>query len=115
MKENLKLNDEFIGLNYSITRIYGEKVRNEFDVLMINKNSPIIVECKTSNYDKITKRNFLQETIYKLDSLKKEFGLSAKGYIFTLDNEIKETDYERAKIYGIEIMNREKILKEKFL
>ena len=114
MKEKFKLTDEFIGLSYSISRTYGKNVKNEFDVLLILNNSPIIIECKTSNYDSLTKRNFLQETIYKLASLKKDFGLSAKGMIFTLDENIKETDNERAKINDIWIVNRDEVKNNDF-
>jgi len=114
VKEREKLDDQFLGINYHIKKVYGEEIKNEFDVLYIKNGTPHIIECKTSNYDSVNNRNFLPDTIYKLSSLKNDFGLSAKAYIFTLDEDINENYIERALGNRIKIINREQILKDDF-
>ena len=89
---------------------------NEFDVVFLYDNELCIVECKT--YIKSNeKKSLTGDTIYKLDSTLKDFGLRAKSYIVTLNKreEINESDLKRAQQYGIKILTLEDLINENFV
>ena len=59
-------------------------VNNEIDVMFVYKNKLYIVECKTNIFIDGTKKDILNETIYKSDSIKTRFGLFPNRSIITL-------------------------------
>ena len=109
MKTFLKLDESQIGTGVSIKR---HDVENEFDVLFYNNHTLSVIECKTALWDSSGKRNFLNDTLYKLDALRKDFGLRVKPYLFTLaergplNYNVREHHEERAKLIGVEIVDR---------
>lgn len=109
MKTFLKLEDRQIGAGVSIKR---HEVENEFDVLFYANHTLSVIECKTALWDSSANRNFLNDTLYKLDALRKDFGLRVKAYLFTLaergdlEYHIKRHHEERAELIGVEIVDR---------
>ncbi|NIA31117.1 MAG: DUF1887 family protein, partial [Actinobacteria bacterium] len=108
MKDFLNLKEREIGVGVKIMR---ESVQNEFDVLFVYHNTMYMIECKTGLWDSTADRNILNETIYKLEALRNDFGLRVKPYIFTLTErgderfQVKRTNIERARHFGIEIVD----------
>lgn len=68
------------------TKTEDGKTTNEIDIAFTHENKFYVIECKTSLETK-EKDNIANDTIYKLDSLSGKMGLSAKKFLFTLDNE----------------------------
>lgn len=77
------------------------KQTNELDVLFTYNNALYMLECKTTLKSE-EKENILSETVYKLNSLKKQCGLTPKAFLVTLD---KNTNHERAKVFDINIID----------
>lgn len=104
---NLEINQ--ISTGVSIKR---KEVENEFDVLFYYNHTLSVIECKTGLWNSSANRNILGETLYKLDSLRSDFGLRVKPYIFTLAERgdekyhIREHHQERAELMGVEIIDR---------
>jgi hypothetical protein len=108
IKEILQLTDNQIGKGLKLQKKdVMNKGDNDFDVMFIWKNELYIIECKTSHFvptsekmlDKKGKevldengkpknksKNDLTTYIYKLDALRKEFGIFPKAFIFTLSD-----------------------------
>ncbi|GBE54827.1 hypothetical protein BMS3Bbin15_00988 [archaeon BMS3Bbin15] len=104
----IQLDDDKIGLNVHISH---DKTQNEFDVMFIHENILYVIECKTALKD--GEKNLLNDTLYKLSALKKDFGLNAEGYLFTLDDKLRDSkgeikkDYEnRSKLLGVTLVDR---------
>lgn len=94
----------------------NDKASNEFDIVFLKDYQLHIIECKTSIINK-DKQSLPNDTIYKLDSLKKELGLFAKSYIATLNKkeDLKENHKERAKLYGMQFLTLNEIKDEEVL
>jgi len=98
IKSHLKLKDDKIKLNVKLKK---EAVENEFDVMFVFNNSLHIVECKTGLKGK--EGNLLNDTLYKQQALRLNFGLTVKSYLFTRDKLSIES--ERAKMFNITIFD----------
>jgi len=94
VQEHIQLDEDKIGVNVQIS--HG-KTQNEFDVMFVHKNILYVIECKTALKD--GKRNLLNDTLYKLSALKKDFGLNVRGYLFTLDRNLRNSEGEIKKDY----------------
>ncbi len=105
-----KYND-FIMLNPKISK--SELTNNELDVVFTFKNSIYVIECKT--LVETEEGDIVNETIYKIQALKKDFGLTAKSYLFTLDEIKKEAQNKRAKSFDINIIDKNTLLNEETL
>lgn len=78
----------------NIDNLKKSSPKNELDIIFMHKGVISIIECKSSIISHINdgvsskpkEINILGETIYKSDSLKTNFGLFAKSYIFTMTN-----------------------------
>lgn len=109
MKSFLRLDDRCIGSGVSIKR---QEVENEFDVLFYHNHTLSVIECKTALWDSAANRNFLNDALYKLDALRRDFGLRVKPYLFTLaergpeNYNIRDYHEERANLIGVEIVDR---------
>lgn len=90
---------EQIALGVNIETSSG--VRNEFDVVYIDKNELHIIECKSTLDDKIQ-----TETLYKIQALKKDFGLTVRSHLYTMSVIDKESVQKRAKDFDIDIVDR---------
>lgn len=115
LKKTLKLNKEAIAKDIHIQR---QNVDNQFDVMFTIDNSLHVIECKTSIYDENSNKNILNESIYKLAALKRDFGLFVKSYIFTLSDRgnakdnVKQPFIDRSKLLGITVVDRTELQKE---
>ncbi len=98
------LDNRFIGNSVNIQR---QQVPNELDVVLIYHNTIYVIECKTG----LTKPIF-DQTVYKLNALRKEFGLFVKSAIVYLNNYRQST--LRADLFGINLFG-EQITKNKSL
>jgi hypothetical protein len=109
IKEKLALKDHDIATDLSIQR---KNVRNQFDVMFTYHNALNVVECKTGIFDPHSNKNILNDTVYKLAALKRDFGLFVKSYIFTLSDCgdakdcIRPMEIDRGKLFNIEIVDR---------
>ena len=106
-RDYIQLNNDKIGLNVQITHA---GTQNEFDVMFVHENILYVIECKTALED--DGRNLLNDTLYKLSALKKDFGLIVRGYLFTLEKNLRDekgnvkSDYQnRAALLGVEIVD----------
>jgi len=83
---------------------------NELDVAFTHANKLYIVECKTSIYDPESGRNLLDEALYKANSIRKDLGLFAQSYFFTLSQKgegkdmVKPHHELRAKAMGLTLL-----------
>jgi len=113
MKSYLRLADSQIGKG---VKIWRGSVDNEFDVLFYHNHVLSVIECKTALWDSRAGRNFLGDSLYKLDSLQKKFGLRVVPYLFTLAErgdlsfQIREHHVKRAQEMGVEIVDRSVIV-----
>lgn len=113
LKTEKKLDDDSIALNIRIVNS-DDKDKNELDVAYIEgKTNPRlnIVECK-SFIDEALQAKLLTDTLYKMQALKKDFGLTVKSYLYTMSIIKKESVLSRAKDLDIEIIDRTKLLSE---
>lgn len=113
LKTEKKLDDDSIALNIRIVNS-DDKDKNELDVAYIEgKTNPRlnIVECK-SYIDEALQAKLLTDTLYKMQALKKDFGLTVKSYLYTMSVIKKESVLSRAKDLDIEIIDRTKLLSE---
>jgi len=93
-------------------------VDNELDVVAVVNNSLITFECKTSLMDK--EHSFFNETIYKMQSLRKELGLACKAVLVTcdeslLDGKKREEKASRAKMFDIDLVTSEDMISSESL
>lgn len=92
VKVTLNNSDYAIRLKETLLKLTGKEdpdvnknyVNNEIDVMFVYKNKLYIVECKTNIFIDGTKKDILNETIYKSDSIKTRFGLFPNRSIITL-------------------------------
>ncbi len=106
VQKYLELEDPFIAIG---TQTEKNGVPNEFDVLFVYENTLHVIECKTKFVD--NGKNLVNDSLYKLAALRKDFGLNANSYIFTLikfgeeKSEIREIHQERSDVLGIKIVD----------
>ena len=102
----LELDKRYIAVGIQIEK---NKVRNELDVLFMYENTLHVIECKTELVD--SGINLINDSLYKSAALRKDFGLSAGSYIFTLTNigeeksDIRKSHQERSDVLGIKIID----------
>lgn len=110
-----------------------QETDNEIDVMYIYKNELYTIECKSNIID-FNGNNILGDTIYKADSIQKNFGLfpktkialgisidefinehHKKDYVINLKNNAKTiiSSLNRAKLANIEIIDQTAILNDK--
>lgn len=78
------VSDDNILMEFDKLKKEQEQNTNELDIIFIYKNKLYVIECKTDLLD--NHRLILDETIYKLDSIKQKFGLYPISTIVTLFN-----------------------------
>lgn len=107
----------------SVDVFLKDKVQNELDVVFTLDNSLYSVECKT--YIKGEgKGAIINNTIYKAQAIRREFGLGAKSILVILDEKLtepekKEAVKKRARLFNIEVITMDEIdsdkkIKERF-
>lgn len=99
--------DENIALNVQISI---KDTKNELDVVYIdNRNALHIIECK-SFIDETEQSELLSNTLYKIQALRSQCGLSARPELYTMSEITKESPLGRAKTFDITIKDRSKML-----
>lgn len=109
LKEAFNLRDEDIAVSLKIYRENeSTKNDNELDVAFMFNNVLYVVECKVTmtGYGRDTKL-VVDDYLYKLAAISKDFGLQVSAYIFTLhrmqtfSDEVKLNFLNRCRILGI--------------
>lgn len=108
-------NDNDIGFGVYLTR---DNVKNEFDVIFTHNNALYVIECKTDVANEEGKfAELFNNTLYKAGSLRKDFGLFVKFYVFAVNDftilSKEKTDRARVldiNLVGTEILNSEEKL-----
>jgi hypothetical protein len=110
-----------VGLNISKENREGMRIPNEMDILFTWKNKLYTIECKTSLFNEtiqpdgsVKSKAIISETLYKIDSLKQGLGLYVNACLFVLDDlkmheEKITTHLDRANLFNIKIIDREKL------
>lgn len=106
LKEKLRLDERAIGLGVNIQI---NDIPNEVDIFLVSNNAIHFIECKTGFFDHRSGKDILTETLYKVQALQRNFGLSIRSHLFTLtpQEQIREADLKRSKAFGINIFTRE--------
>lgn len=108
IKRDFKLRDEDIAKSVKICRLSSTSNDNELDVVFVKDNALYVIECKVSmtGYGKEPK-SVVDEYLYKLAAISKDFGLRVNSYIFTLHQMCRfakatqENMNKRMRILGI--------------
>ena len=108
IKRDFKLRDEDIAKSVKICRLSSTSNDNELDVVFVRDNALYVIECKVSmtGYGKEPK-SVVDEYLYKLAAISKDFGLRVNSYIFTLHQKwrfakaTQENMSKRMRILGI--------------
>ena len=108
IKRDFKLRDEDIAKSVKICRLSSTSNDNELDVVFVKDNALYVIECKVSmtGYGKVPK-SVVDEYLYKLAAISKDFGLRVNSYIFTLhqmwrfSKDTQENMSKRMRILGI--------------
>ncbi len=101
------------GVKVSRTNAHGEAVTNECDVLFTYNNTLYLVECK-AGLGRNPKKLF-EDAVYKLNTLRMEFGQRVEALLFTLSNlsdkqgRLKKDYRNRAALHGIELYDRSRL------
>lgn len=107
LKEALNLDDDSIALSAKIYRNVNDEYNdNELDVCFVYMNVLYVIECKAlaSLNGKELK---LEDYLYKLAAISKDFGLQVKPYLFTplnidrMDSKSKQALQKRCRILGV--------------
>lgn len=110
LKETLNLADDDIALSLKIFRKATDPHNdNELDVAFMYENALHVVECKVSMYGSPGRspRDVVEEYLYKLAAISKDFGLQVKSYLFTLhkmrsfSSQERQSFSKRCRILGI--------------
>ena len=108
IKRDFNLRDEDIAKSVKIFRLSSTSNDNELDVVFVRDNALYVIECKVSmtGYGKEPK-SVVDEYLYKLAAISKDFGLRVNSYIFTLHQmwrfakATQENMSKRMRILGI--------------
>ncbi|MCH7411426.1 DUF1887 family CARF protein [Belliella sp. DSM 111904] len=107
--EALDKTNEEIGKGIRVTR--GLKTSNEFDVMFTHNNALYVIECKTDVADNEEGKlsQLFTNTLYKASTLKKDFGLFVKYYLFAVNDFSKLSDEhkDRARVLDIKLVGTE--------
>lgn len=124
IKRDFELRDEDIAKSVKICRLSSTSNDNELDVVFVKDNALYVIECKVSmiGYNKLFKtknsklsktrnnkesKSVVDEYLYKLAAISKDFGLRVNSYIFTLhqmwrfSKATQENMSKRMRILGI--------------
>lgn len=110
LKEALALDNDDIALSLKIYRKTSDPNNdNELDVAFMYENILHVVECKVSMYGGPGRspRDVVEEYLYKLAAISKDFGLQVKSYLFTLhkmrsfSSQERQSFSKRCRILGI--------------
>lgn len=120
IKRQYNLKDNAIALSLKINRNEDDDASdNELDVVFILNNVLYVVECKVTMFGGGKPQQKIEEYLYKLAAISKDFGLQVRPYLFTLHNmeslppESRASIDKRCKILGIRgIVGRRELSEE---
>ena len=121
IKKELNLREQDIAMSLKIYREDSQNNDNEIDVAFMYENALYIIECKVSmnGYGK-EKWQTIEDYLYKLAAISKDFGRIVRPYIFTLHKMEKLPDgslkglQKRMQILGIRnIIDGKQLSKQK--
>ncbi len=93
-----------------VTLLWDKKNKNELDIVAIQRNRLLIIECKTRQYGKATGQD--NETIYKLDSIADDLqGLYGETWLLSART-INKATIQRAASQGITVISGKEIQPE---
>lgn len=100
IKQDYGLDDEHIARSVRIFRNEEDITNdNELDVAFLHDNTLYVVECKVTMYGESGKpQKTVENYLYKLAAISKDFGLIVNSYLFTLHHLDKLDDNARAHI-----------------
>lgn len=86
LKETYNLSDDDIAMSLKIFRTKGETTNdNELDVAFMYENKLNVIECKVSMHGWGREpKDVVEDYLYKLAAVSKDFGLQVDSYLFTL-------------------------------
>jgi hypothetical protein len=106
----LGLPEDHIGMGL----VLNKGINNEYDVIFTRENALYVIECKTDVSDSASDQEarisaLFTSTLYKAATLKKEFGLWVKYYLFAINDFSRLTDDQkkRAKQLDIKLVGTE--------
>jgi hypothetical protein len=109
ISDTLGKREEEIGKGVRVTR--GEKTSNEFDVMFTHENALYVIECKTDVADDEEGKlsQLFTNTLYKASTLKKDFGLFVKYYLFSVNDfsRLSQEQQDRARVLDIKLVGTE--------
>jgi len=109
ISKKLQKKEEEIGKGIRVTR--GEKTSNEFDVMFTHNNALYVIECKTDVADDEEGKlsQLFNNTLYKASTLKKDFGLFVKYFLFAVNDfsKLSEEHKDRARVLDIKLVGTE--------
>ena len=122
IKQQYNLRDSEILCNVSISRLNeaGKTVKSQCDVLFTHENTLHVIECKTG-FSKGKLKPMFHEALYKLNTLKNEFGqrVNAHFYILTKlrnsEGKLKPFIEERSRLYHIKVQDWTDLVKSRLL
>lgn len=100
-------NNDDIGFGVYLTR---DNVKNEFDVIFTQNNALNVIECKTDVANEEGKfAELFNNTLYKAGSLRKDFGLFVKFYVFAINDftTLSKEKLDRARVLDINLLGTE--------
>lgn len=105
-------------MNVKVGRENGglSPIENEFDAVVLHKNTCYVIECKTRNMNP-SKKNGLVDVadaaVYKLAELSGSLGLRATGILVSA-REVRKEDKDRAKYCNVRVFSDLTTLKQDF-
>jgi len=107
LKRALGLHEDDIAISLKIYRDKNTTNDNELDVAFMYDNALYVIECKVTMWGLEGPKETIEEYLYKLAAISKDFGLQVRPYIFTLhqiskmDKNIRDNLTKRCRILGI--------------
>lgn len=109
IRKSFKVSEKKIALNVNLFRNLDDvEADNEYDLMFVDENTLYVIECKTSaGNSPVNARKNLDNFLYKLGAITRDFGLNVKSYVFTLtsfrdsENKIKLQVEKRMRILGV--------------
>ncbi|MFN4298839.1 MAG: Card1-like endonuclease domain-containing protein [Thermaurantimonas sp.] len=128
IKRELRLGDKFIKIGIKLKEknpshtVENAMNDNEIDVLVLYKNQPFAIECKTVHDPCRINTATLLNQMYKVASLNKRFGLSSRSILLTmakletLNEESRNNLFLKARLMGnIELMGNKELQENKIV
>ena len=106
--QEFEIPEDSVSLGLEVEK--NKKSPNEIDVLLMKNEKLYLFECKTSVFtEKNSRKTLIPSTIYKSDSLRKNFGLFAQTVIVTLSDlsgEDMRKHRERAEVSSVKLVDK---------